>query len=81
MPGFLVRARALQRLERVDEALAALDSAERLAPKYPSVFELRGRILWAVRRRDEARQQFEQFLQLEPTGARAAQIRKLIEEP
>jgi tetratricopeptide (TPR) repeat protein len=79
--AYLARARALQRLDRVDDALAAVAAAERLAPKYATVYELRGRILWAVRRKDEAREQFARFLELEPEGARAQQIRKLLGEP
>jgi tetratricopeptide (TPR) repeat protein len=79
--GYLARAKALQRLERVDAALAAIDAAQKIAPRYASVFELRGRILWAVRRREEARQQFELFLEIEPDGARAKQIQKLLDEP
>ncbi len=76
----LTRAKALQRLERVDDALAAIAAAEQMAPRNAGVFELRGRILWAVRRREEARRQFEIFLQLEPEGARAQQIKKLLSE-
>jgi hypothetical protein len=34
-----------------------------------------------VRRREEARQQFELFLEIEPDGARAKQIQKLLDEP
>jgi DNA-binding response OmpR family regulator len=79
--AYLARARALQRLDRVDEALAAIDAAQKIAPRYASVFELRGRILWAVRRREEARQQFELFLELEPEGQRAQQLKKLLAEP
>jgi CheY-like chemotaxis protein len=77
----LVRARALQRLDRVQEALAACKAAELLAPQYASVYELRGRILWAARRKEEARQQFELFLELEPEGPRAAQVLRLLAEP
>ena len=79
--AYLARAKALQRLERVDEALAAVAAAEQMAPRYPSVYELRGRILWGVRRKEEARAQFELFLKVEPTGARADQVRKLLAEP
>ena len=53
--AYLARAKALQRLDRIDDALAAIAAAEQMAPKYASVFELRGRILWAARRKDEAR--------------------------
>jgi tetratricopeptide (TPR) repeat protein len=79
--AYLARAKALQRIDRVDEALGAIDAAEKLAPKYASVFELRGHILWAVRRRDEARVQFQKFLELESTGPRADKIQKLLAEP
>jgi hypothetical protein len=77
----LVKAQALQRLSRVDEALASIDSAEALSPAFPLVFELRGRILWAARREDEARVAFEKFLELSPNGATAAQIRRLLDRP
>ena len=79
--AFIARAKALQRLDRVPEALAALTQAEQLSPRSAAIYELRGRILWAVRRREEARQQFELFLEVEPEGARAAQIKKLLAEP
>lgn len=77
----LVKAQALQRLSRVEEALSAIDAAEDLSPRFPLVFELRGRILWAARREDEARIAFEQFLELSPNGATAAQIRRLLDRP
>jgi tetratricopeptide (TPR) repeat protein len=79
--AYLARAKALQRLDRIDEALAAIAAAEKLAPRSPNVFELRGRILWAARRKEEARQQFELFLEVEPDGPRAAQIKRFLEEP
>ncbi|MCA1481995.1 tetratricopeptide repeat protein, partial [Bradyrhizobium sp. NBAIM08] len=77
----LVKAQALQRLSRVEDALSAIDDAEALSPRFPMVFELRGRILWAARREDEARIAFEQFLELSPNGATAAQIRRLLDRP
>ncbi|HEY5938191.1 MAG TPA: DUF4388 domain-containing protein [Kofleriaceae bacterium] len=77
----LVKAQALQRLSRVEDALSAIDDAEDLSPRFPMVFELRGRILWAARREDEARIAFEQFLELSPNGATAAQIRRLLDRP
>lgn len=79
--SFLLKAQALQRLDRIDDALAAVDAAERVAPTFASVFEWRGRILWSARRKDEARVQFEKFLTLEPAGARAAQIQRLLDGP
>lgn len=79
--AYLVRAQALQRLDRIDDALDSVDSAEELAPDYPSVFEMRGSILWAAGRFDAARRVYERFLELEPDSARAAQIRRRLAEP
>ncbi|MGN6106925.1 MAG: tetratricopeptide repeat protein [Kofleriaceae bacterium] len=78
---FLVKAQALQRLDRVESALEAVDQAEKVAPDYAAVFEWRGRILWSARRKDEARVQFEKSLELDPAGQRAAQIRRLLNGP
>ena len=76
----LVRAQALQKLERVNDALDAVDMAVELDPMYPQSFELRGRILWAAGRKDEARFAFEQFLALETDGPKAEAIRDLLRE-
>lgn len=77
--AYLVRAQALQRLGRIDDALDSVDSAEELAPDYASVFETRGSILWAAGRIDAAKRVYERFLELEPDSARAAQVRKKIQ--
>ncbi len=78
---FLVRAQALQRLDRVDEALDSVDSAAKVAPDYAAVWELRGNILWAARRRAEALEAYDKFLQIEPDGPRAAQVKRRINAP
>lgn len=78
---YLLRAQAEQRLERVDDALASVDAAGRLAPNFATVWEMRGRILWSARRRDEARAAFERFLALEPDSPKAPSVRRLINEP
>jgi Flp pilus assembly protein TadD len=78
---YLLRAQAEQRLDRVYAALASVDAAAQIAPDYGAVWEMRGRILWSARRREEARTAFEKFLQLEPNGAKAAPIRRLMSEP
>jgi hypothetical protein len=78
--GFLIRAQALQRLGRVEEALQAVDQAQKLAPKYATVYEVRGNILWAARRWDAAHDAYNQFLELEQDTARAEQIRRRLEE-
>jgi len=79
--AYIVRAQALQRLDRIDDALDSVDSAEELAPDYASVFEARGSILWAAGRYAAARRVYERFLELEPDSARANQIRRKITEP
>jgi Tfp pilus assembly protein PilF len=79
--AYLVKARALHRQDKIDDALAALAAAEKMTPRSANVYELRGRILWAVGRKEEARQQFELFLEVEATGPRAAQIQRFLTEP
>ncbi len=78
--GYMLRAQALQRLDRIPEALDSVDLAAEAAPTYPPVFELRGRILWAAGRKDEAKFAFEQFLALESDTPKAESIRDLIRE-
>jgi DNA-binding response OmpR family regulator len=78
---YLLRAQAEQRLDRVDAALASVAAAALIAPEYGAVWELRGRILWAARRREEAREAFEKFLEIEPNSPKAAFIQRLINEP
>ena len=78
---YLLRAQAQQRLDRIDDALASIDAATQLAPGFATVWEMRGRILWAARRRDEARAAFEKFLELDPNGPKAAAVRRLMDEP
>jgi hypothetical protein len=78
---YLLRAQAQQRLDRIDDALASVDAATQLAPAFGTVWELRGRILWAARRRDEARAAFEKFLELDPDSPKAPAVRRLMNEP
>nr|MBA3821800.1 tetratricopeptide repeat protein [Deltaproteobacteria bacterium] len=78
--AYMVRAQALQRLDRIDAALESVDLAAEMSPTYAPVFDLRGRILWAVGRKDEARFAFEQFLALESDTARADAVRDLLRE-
>ncbi|HEX4417835.1 MAG TPA: tetratricopeptide repeat protein [Kofleriaceae bacterium] len=78
---YLLRAQAEQRLDRVDAALASVDAAAAISPEFSAVWETRGRILWAARRRDEARAAFEKFLALDPNSPKAASVRRLMNEP
>jgi tetratricopeptide (TPR) repeat protein len=79
--GYMLRARAEQRLGRVDDALKSLDAAAETSPSYGAVWEQRGRILWAARRRDEARAAFSRFLELSPKASSAPEIERLLNEP
>jgi DNA-binding response OmpR family regulator len=79
--GYMLRARAEQRLGRVDDALMSLDAAAELAPSYGAVWEQRGRILWAARRRDEARAAFSRFLELSPRSPSAPEVERMLNEP
>lgn len=78
--AYIVRGQALQKLERIEDALDSIDSAEELAPDYASVFEARGSILWAAGRITAAKRVYERFLELESDSPRANQIRKKIAE-
>lgn len=63
--SYVLRAQALQRLGRVDEALAALTAAEQTFPS-PAIYEARARIYKAAGRRDEARAAIEKYLEMVP---------------
>jgi tetratricopeptide (TPR) repeat protein len=78
--GYLVRARALRRLQRIDDALAAFDAAIELAPDSPEVYLERGWMLWSVKRYNEARPAFEKYLKLAPSTKDADDVRKALSE-
>jgi tetratricopeptide (TPR) repeat protein len=75
-------AEALARQQHFEEALAPLDRARHLDPKRADVEALRGRVLRALGRRDEARAAFREAARLEPGSAEAkAGFASLEEEP
>lgn len=76
--AYLVKAQALQRLSRFDEAFDATHDAEEQAPNYPAIFEIRGAILWQQGRIDEAKEEYRRFLELEPNGEKASRVRRRI---
>ena len=76
----IVRAQALQRLGRLEDAIAAMESAIRLAPTYPSNYEVLGSILWAAQRYDEAAKYYVHYLENWPNGEKAAMIQKRLDE-
>ncbi len=75
----MIKADALRRGNRADEALATLADAERRGELYPPLLELRGRILWGAGRVDEARAELRRFLELQPTGAAADRARAILD--
>jgi hypothetical protein len=78
--SFLVRAQALQRLGRVDEALTSLQQAEDTFP-IPPVYEMRARILKAAGRNDEAKAAIEKYLSMVPDkGPTVKLFRQWLEE-
>ncbi len=77
--AFLARAQALQRLDRIAEAVAATRAAEEQAPDFASIYDLRGNILWSAGRRDEAKTAYARFLALEPAGEKADRVRRRLE--
>ena len=76
----LERARALQRLNRIDEAVASVDDAIALNKNNAQAYEQKGRILWSAQRYAEARPAFEKYLELEPEGRSAEKIRAMLDE-
>jgi len=78
---YLERARALQRLGRVDDAVAAVDDAIKLNRSYAPAYEQKGMILWSAQRYAEARPALEKYLELDPDGRKASLIRSMLDEP
>jgi tetratricopeptide (TPR) repeat protein len=76
----MLKASALEKLKRVDDALVEIDEAISLVETYAPAWEQRGKILWAAHRFDEARPALERFLELDPTAPNAAQIRAQLAE-
>jgi tetratricopeptide (TPR) repeat protein len=76
----IVRAQALQRLGRLEEAISGMESAIRLAPDYPSNYEVLGSILWAAQRYDEAAVHYRTYLERWPNGDKSAMIQKRLDE-
>jgi CheY-like chemotaxis protein len=79
--AYVVKADVLRRMSRVDDALAAVDAALAMSSRYAAAWSMKGKILWAVRRYDEAKAAYTTFLDIQPTGAEADRIRALIAAP
>jgi tetratricopeptide (TPR) repeat protein len=79
--SYLERARALQRLGKVDDAVTAVDEAIKMNSSYAPAYEQKGMILWSAQRYGDARPALEKYLALDPQGRSAAKIRAMLDEP
>ena len=79
-PAFVGLARALYDSDPRNgpEALRALDGAVRLDPRYAQAYLLTGGILQGEGQRARARAAYERFLELQPDGPQAADVRQLL---
>lgn len=72
----LMRASALQAMGRTEDALAAVDRAIAMADEFAEGWLTRGKVLEQLGRTGEARAAFARFLELQPAGAAADEVRK-----
>jgi tetratricopeptide (TPR) repeat protein len=79
-PAFVGLARALydSNPQNAGEALRALDGAIRLDPRYAQAWLLYGVIHQDEGRKAQARAAYEKFLQLQPNGPQAADVRQIL---
>jgi DNA-binding response OmpR family regulator len=77
----LERARALQRLDRIDEALASVDEALAIVTDYAPAYEQRALILWSARRYDDAKRAMRKYIALDPHGRSVDAFKNLLQEP
>jgi tetratricopeptide (TPR) repeat protein len=75
----LERARALQRLNRIDEAIQSVDEATEIDPKSAAAWEQRALIMWGAHRYDDAKQAMQKYLELDPEGRSADSFHHLID--
>ncbi len=78
--SYLERARALQRLNRIDDAVAAVDEAIKMNTSFPPAYEQKGMILWSAQRYSDARPALQKYLELDPDGKSAPKIRAMLDE-
>ena len=72
---YVIKADALRRMGRIDDALAAVELAIQRSPRYADAWKMKGNILWGAGRSDEARPALETYLELAPDGDDAESIR------
>jgi regulator of sirC expression with transglutaminase-like and TPR domain len=71
----------LQRLGRIDDAVASIDDALKINDSNAAAYEQKGMILWSAQRYSDARPALEMYLQLAPDGRKADTIRNMLDEP
>jgi CheY-like chemotaxis protein len=76
--ALIVKADILRRMSRVDDAVAAANQAIAMSAGYAPAWDMKGKILWGVRRYDEARAAYAKFLELQPTGPEAERVRGVL---
>lgn len=69
---------ALARAGSTEDALAQLREAVRRDPRLPAARVYLGAVLWKLGRRAEARTHWQQYLTLEPNGAAAKFVRRML---
>ncbi len=77
---YLERARALDKLGKLVDALASIDEAMKIVKDYPPAWALRGKMLHDAHRNDEAVPALRRYLELDPNGKDAKEVRELLGE-
>jgi hypothetical protein len=75
-----LEAEALLGLENPERALAAVDSAISIKPRYAPAWYVKGRILRAMGQIQQARAALSEYLQLDPEGAHADRVIDLLQD-
>jgi CheY-like chemotaxis protein len=77
---YLERARVLEKLERLPEALDSIDKAMEVVKDYPPAWAMRGKMLHAAHDDQQAFPALRRYLELDPNGREAPEIRKILGE-
>ncbi|MBK9072115.1 MAG: DUF4388 domain-containing protein [Myxococcales bacterium] len=76
--ALLVKADILRRQGENTKALATIDEALAMSSNYANAWDARGRLLWSLGRKAEARAAWGEYLKRKPTGDTAERIREII---
>nr|HEX4315663.1 DUF4388 domain-containing protein [Kofleriaceae bacterium] len=78
--GQILKAQALQKLDRTDDAAAALAIAIQITPT-ADTYGVAAGLYWSMSRFDIAKAAMLRYLDLEPTGPHAAEFKRRVDEP